>query len=515
MQKIQSMGLYLPRENAANGQLEFKPAILHPDPSTERVFIARESNSGVAASLPQALTKLPGFETATALLPGYPMISSDEASPVVGTVEEVMCDPNSKNRAAALSVPLLSGPQTVGVLLVSPSESSFDGPFWTDQDREQISIAAQSLSIALSMDNERLYLHQQNKNFRESLSNSLHQVKNPLQALRTYGKLLERRISTDDDMSGSGPLFPTNRGSRNLMDLTNSVMAQSDRIADLLLPIDALVEQMDYSTFTPYLLGPSKQEPVDTSLVVWQAQDAAAMNGTIDHESSDGVHKTQVFNSTTIADDQPRSSDMLPSNPSNRALIDHPQPTSSSSIQIFGDDEIEMAFVTDLLESTLTSFYTMCREQGVQFSVIEEDDELPGVAVSPKALQEALTNLLDNALKYVKLPKADSPFQSNPSPKIMVRFLSNDEEEHGGRGVTILVEDNGPGIAEHERSLIFDRGYRSPSTTSIKGTGIGLDIAKNIIARMGGVLTAENPGFARSSSLDGAIMKIVLFRRQR
>ena len=93
-----------------------------------------------------------------------------------------MCDPRFKSRAPALSAPLLSGSQTVGVLLVSAAldqdEQEF---FWTEYDRQQVSSAAQSLSVALTMDNERNFLREQNRAFREGLSDSLHQVKNPLQ----------------------------------------------------------------------------------------------------------------------------------------------------------------------------------------------------------------------------------------------------------------------------------------------------------------------------------------------
>lgn len=108
--------------------------------------------------------------------------SSTELIPGVGVVEEVLCDPRFKTRAPALSVPLLSGSQTVGVLLVSAAMEIHDSKdFWTEYDRQQVSSAAQSLSVALTMDNERNELREQNKAFREGLSDSLHQVKNPLQ----------------------------------------------------------------------------------------------------------------------------------------------------------------------------------------------------------------------------------------------------------------------------------------------------------------------------------------------
>ena len=111
---------------------------------------------------------------------------------------------------------------------------------WTDLDREQVSRAAQSLSMALSMDNERNYLQQQNNAFREGLSDSLHQVKNPLQALRTYGKILQRQIAnTEQDNPANTP---------QLLELAERLMVQSERVVDLMVPMDTLVENLEQST---------------------------------------------------------------------------------------------------------------------------------------------------------------------------------------------------------------------------------------------------------------------------
>jgi signal transduction histidine kinase len=50
------------------------------------------------------------------------------------------------------------------------------------------------------------------------------------------------------------------------------------------------------------------------------------------------------------------------------------------------------------------------------------------------------------------------------------------------------VADDGPGIAQEERSRIFDRFYRAEGTADVPGTGLGLAIAKQAAARMGGAL---------------------------
>jgi signal transduction histidine kinase len=207
--KIKSMALYLPQENPSTGALEFSPAVRYPHPSSERVFIANEAESGVAPKLPRTLTTLPGFAHATSLIPGYPLLSTSSSTEAgVGVVEEVLCDVRSGG-GTALSVPLVAGSRTVGVLLVSPIDhmppASVDTKsVWSTQDREQVARAAKSLSLALSMDTERTALQLQNQQVQTDLSDNLHQLKNPLQALRTFGKLyssgLQMRMRNRKDL---------------------------------------------------------------------------------------------------------------------------------------------------------------------------------------------------------------------------------------------------------------------------------------------------------------------------
>jgi signal transduction histidine kinase len=496
--KIESMALYLPQENVKTGQLEFVPVVIYPDPTTERVFIASKPGSGMALTLPKTLTKLPGFAHATSLLPGYPMISSSAVEPGVGVVEEVMCDVSSRRRAAALSVPLLSGSRTVGVLLVSPSVLSKKGEsVWTKFDREQVSRAAQSLSMALSMDNERSVLQAQNQEFREGLSDSLHQVKNPLQALRTYGKLLQRQIAntqyqTDKDRLGVTP---------QLVDLVESLMAQSERVVNLLVPMDSLVDSLE-SAPTPLYLNPARNDDARTkSLVLWREQSSLLPweNDTIEFARDNGT-VLEFSSETPVYQEQDR---VTP-----KAIPSSPRETASTTV--VGDVDLEMTFVTDVLEPIFSAFKAIGSERGIKFEVFEETPDLPGVMAAPQSLQEAVSNVLDNAFKYVVLPKADSSIDSNLFPKVRVRLLVNSKLLNPG--VTIIVEDNGPGIQEEDRESIFERGFRSESTSSVAGTGIGLDICQTLVKRMGGFLTVASPKDFKDS-LDGAILKFTLFRK--
>lgn len=504
--KVESMALYLPQENSLTGQLEFTPVVLYPDPNTERVFIASDAASGQAPTLPRTLTKLPGFAHATALLPGYPMMSSDQVNPGVGIVEEVMCDARFKNKPAALSVPLLSGSQTVGVLLVSPSASSNPdtGHVWTDLDRMQVSRAAQSLSMALSIDNERNYLKEQNNAFRIGLSDSLHQVKNPLQALRTYGKILQRQIANTDAL---GP------GTPQLLELAERLLVQSERVVDLMVPMDTLVENLEQSTRRA--LQPAKAEdPTQKSLIVrsehlqllpWENEtlEFARENGTSTNQDSFSEYNTYPAKSP-----RRRNGQVVRKLPTT-TTPNRPQ-TKPSSTTVVGDLDLEMTFLGDVLEPIFAAYRAIASERGVRFEVMEDSFELPGVMAAPKSLQEAISNVLDNAFKYVVLAKPGSPFLKNPSPHVRVRMLSNSKTEKPG--VTIVVEDNGPGISDADKERIFDRGFRSETTSFVEGSGIGLDISRTLVERMGGTLDLAGKGEFKNT-LDGAIVKCTLFRR--
>ena len=473
--KIKSMALYLPQESARTGQLEFLPGVLYPHPSTERVFIASDASAGIAPALPQTLSTLPGFAHATSLLPNYPMVSSAEAG--VGKPEEVLCDP--RTRASALSVPLFSGSQTVGVLLVWPQ----GGTTWSDKEKEQVSRAAQSLSLALSMDNERRALQVQTDKFRDALSDSLHQVKNPLQALRTFGKLLQRKIANTDVGEARSGEVP------QLLALAEHLMVQSERVIDLMHPMDSIVNSLDRR---PLALSPYQQPKISVhaSLTPWQPPKAR-----VDWSQNTTVAKAYEFSRKSVP--TPVSPIFMEYN--FRPALSPPQST------LIGDIDMEMSFIIDVLDTILVGYAAIASERGIDFQIIEDSKELPGVTVCPRSLQEAVSNVLDNALKYVTLAKPGSPFTSNPSPKIRVRFFAIENPP----GVIIRIEDNGPGIPTEDQEAIFQRGFRSDSTRQVGGTGVGLDISLALLQRIGGRLRLVPP---MVDSLDGAAFELALFR---
>ncbi|MBZ0209683.1 MAG: HAMP domain-containing protein [Hyphomicrobium sp.] len=92
----------------------------------------------------------------------------------------------------------------------------------------------------------------------------------------------------------------------------------------------------------------------------------------------------------------------------------------------------------------------------------------------PIALQRALTNIVENAVKYGK------------------RARISVAEQPGA--IEIAVEDDGPGIPEPLHAEIFEPFRRLPQTTdkAIDGTGLGLTVARSLIRGLGGDITLAN-----------------------
>ena len=455
--KVESMALYLPQENPVTGQLEFTPAVLFPSPQTERIFIASDSNSGVAPTLPRTLTKLPGFAHAATLMPHYPMMTSFSEQPGVGTVEEVTCgDDNdtTPTTAIALSVPLFAGPQTVGVVLITPVHPTVQ---WTVNDKQCVAQAAKSLSLALSMDSERNALRERNMQVQDALSERLHQVKNPIQALRTYGKLLQRRMVDE---------------APQLLELTDHLIEQSDRLVYRLKPVDAIVEALSSSEQGPFVLNPVEAK----ALVPWRPPLQVVEE---EGEQSSSPAEPSLFLQRKDTTNSPAPND-----------------TNALLPSLLGEVNLQMSFLDDLLEPIFNSFRTIAEERKIQFDV-EYDGDLPGVTVCSDSLQEAVINILDNAVKYVLL-------SSTTSPKIRVRLCPVAD------GASIQVDDNGPGIPRSSWNHVFDRGVRLESASSnAPGSGLGLYLAREFVEqRMGGSIRIVDP------TLGGTSVEVTVYRQR-
>jgi two-component system sensor histidine kinase KdpD len=121
-------------------------------------------------------------------------------------------------------------------------------------------------------------------------------------------------------------------------------------------------------------------------------------------------------------------------------------------------------------------------------------DDLPFASADPLLLEQALVNLLDNAIKY-------SPANS----EILVRSDARDDR------IVLTVEDEGPGIPLSELPHIFDKFYRvRKADHSVAGTGLGLSVARGFVEAFGGTLAAGN-----RSDRSGAVFTMTIPISQR
>lgn len=111
------------------------------------------------------------------------------------------------------------------------------------------------------------------------------------------------------------------------------------------------------------------------------------------------------------------------------------------------------------------------RGPGLSFNVTLDHSKILG---NPSTLERAITNLLDNAVKF-------SP------PDGTIQVVLNDGD--------LTVIDQGPGITEDDLPHIFDRFYRSDRARNTSGTGLGLSIVAHTADAHGGSVKAVNqPG---------------------
>src|SRR5207249_2142412 len=111
-----------------------------------------------------------------------------------------------------------------------------------------------------------------------------------------------------------------------------------------------------------------------------------------------------------------------------------------------------------------------------QIRVITALDPLPTIWADPPQLQQVLLNLLTNATHAMKSAGRDG-------------VLTVRSTVHAGE-ITIVVEDNGPGIAPEHLGQVFDPFFTTKPTG--EGTGLGLSVSIGIVEAHGGRMSVEN-----------------------
>ncbi|MFN3360192.1 MAG: sensor histidine kinase [Pseudanabaenaceae cyanobacterium] len=249
-------------------------------------------------------------------------------------------------------------------LLVSEKEKG-----WTATEQEQMETIARTLALACALDQRCQWLLQQQKQEQDLLANLLHQLKNPVTAIRTFAQLLVKRLLPNDPNHS----------------LAKGIVRETVHLQEL--------------------LGEVKQTPLLAPQAVSHFLPPAAIN------------------------------------------------------------------LLEFLQPLVHAFANRAYSKGLDFIT-----HLPATEVSvkahPTALREALSNILDNAIKYTP-----------PGGTVTLAVTPTDHH------CQIKVQDTGIGIPAQDLPHIFQRHFRSHNVDGqIEGSGLGLAIAKQLLEQMGGTI---------------------------
>ncbi len=130
-----------------------------------------------------------------------------------------------------------------------------------------------------------------------------------------------------------------------------------------------------------------------------------------------------------------------------------------------------------LAERVVERFQPQARSQQIGLDIAAPANPIPSLPADPVRLEQVLTNLLTNALRYTP-----------PGGRIELALSSSDGAVH------LTIHDSGPGIPEQALPYIFERFYRADKsrTRAEGGSGLGLTIARQLARLHGGELTAAN-----------------------
>jgi len=146
------------------------------------------------------------------------------------------------------------------------------------------------------------------------------------------------------------------------------------------------------------------------------------------------------------------------------------------------------------VERSATNILARARPLAAQHQIrIEIESALPLVSADPLRVEQVITNLLDNAVKY-----------SPPGEPIGVRVQS-------GEMLTVSVTDHGVGIAPEDAAHLFERFYRADSdvTRATPGVGLGLYICKSLVEAHGGRIWVESAGTGQGSTFSFTLPALV------
>ncbi|GKX31297.1 hypothetical protein SH1V18_37770 [Vallitalea longa] len=125
--------------------------------------------------------------------------------------------------------------------------------------------------------------------------------------------------------------------------------------------------------------------------------------------------------------------------------------------------------INKTITEAVNSIYVSAREKDIEINMKNNHNNI--FCYDAKWTKEAITNILDNAVKYTDI-------EGTITIECVKTVMSN----------KIIINDNGRGIDKNDIPFIFDRFYKSDKTGIDKGIGIGLYLAKEIMKSQDGTI---------------------------
>ena len=137
---------------------------------------------------------------------------------------------------------------------------------------------------------------------------------------------------------------------------------------------------------------------------------------------------------------------------------------------------VKLVDAVEIVGHALDTFRFQLQESKFTLATSFPDRPL-NVNADPEALSQAVLNLIDNAIKY--------------SPE---RKAIRAEVRANGNAAVIVIEDEGIGIPPGDLQHVFERFYRvsSDKTRQIRGSGLGLSLAREVVVAHGGKIAVES-----------------------
>lgn len=441
--------VYLAEELVEGTQAKLIPVVVYP----EATGVWEEEASELL--LPEIEGKIDSIPRLSRAIPRLlPQVSDNDQT--VGSTSPDW-DDNFLQRQRQVVLPLMHEGVVMGLLVTSREDRA-----WNETEKATIERIARTLAIAYMLDRRRVWFEQQltqskrlQAQQRDRLDDLLHQLRNPLTALRTFGKLLLRR------------LLP---GDKN-QELASSILRESDRLQELLKEFDAELEaseaeQAPLTLPAATVLEASPTRDNQGEIVPTANSLPPAHTLPIESFSVAQVLEPLLVSARAIA--QERNLELQAEIPPHLPLVR-------------GNAKGLREVLSNLIDNALK--YTPAGGQ--------VDIRVGVFARTPRGESRGIGEAGGEAFTSQWIENYP------PAPPVPFASFAGDAANKTSRQqqrLAILISDTGPGIPLQDLEHLFERHYRGvQASTAIPGSGLGLAIAKDLIEQMQGEIEVFSP----------------------